>query len=76
MLLCSGSRPWGIHATVRNDEECPRCGWTAPGPIGDSIADALAAEEARARAAELGWTVHEGGGEPGPGTAVADAIAA
>jgi hypothetical protein len=40
---------------VRSDEDCPRCGWTAPGPLGDARADALEA------AAALGWTLHEGG---------------
>ena len=47
---CAPTKPWGIHPQVRNDEDCPRCGWTAPGPLGD----------ARARAAEHGWTVIEG----------------
>jgi len=32
---CSPRTPWGIHAAVRNDEDCPRCGWTAPGPRTD-----------------------------------------
>ena len=32
---CPPRRPWGLHATVRNDEDCPRCGWTAPGPRTD-----------------------------------------
>jgi hypothetical protein len=59
MLLCSTERPWGLHAPVRNDEDCPRCGWVAPGPAGDARAEA---EAARARAAGLGWTVHDGGG--------------
>jgi hypothetical protein len=64
MPTCSADRPWGIHPALRSDEDCPRCGWTAPGPIGDSIADALAAaEEARAWAAEFGWAVHGRGGE-------------
>jgi hypothetical protein len=66
MLECSTDRPWGIHANVRNDEDCPRCGWTAPGPKGDAVLDAVyAAEEAqwlRGRAAAMGWTVIEGGG--------------
>ena len=39
-LTCSTDRPWGIHAAVRSDEDCPRCGWTAPGPIGDARAEA------------------------------------
>ncbi|HEU0099183.1 MAG TPA: hypothetical protein VFQ67_10455 [Allosphingosinicella sp.] len=61
MLTCSPDRPWGLHNPVRNDEDCPRCGWTAPGPKGDALADAAeAAAEARARAAALGWTVHCG----------------
>jgi hypothetical protein len=36
---------------VHNDEDCPRCGWTAPGPKGDALE---AAEAARAWLAELG----------------------
>ncbi|HWH21985.1 MAG TPA: hypothetical protein VNT25_01660 [Allosphingosinicella sp.] len=28
---CSVEKPWGIHQSVRNDEQCPRCGWLAPG---------------------------------------------
>jgi hypothetical protein len=60
MLTCSPNRPWGLHPAVRSDEECPRCGWTAPGPRGDALADAReAADAARALAAGLGWTVHE-----------------
>ena len=31
MFECSKQAPWGIHLPVRNDEDCPRCGWTAPG---------------------------------------------
>ena len=54
---CSPARPWGIHDIVRNDEDCPRCGWTAPGPK----SDALAAQQRMA--AEQGWTVIEGGGQ-------------
>jgi hypothetical protein len=53
MLICSPERPWGVHNAVRSDEDCPRCGWTAPGPRGDAL---VAAEEARAWMAELGWT--------------------
>ena len=67
MLNCSPERPWGLHAPVRNDAECPRCGWTAPGPRADAILDALHEAEdrawLRARAAELGWVVIEGGPE-------------
>lgn len=37
---CSIERPWGIHLAVRNDENCGRCGWTAPGPKGDARAEA------------------------------------
>ena len=51
-MTCSPDRPWGLHPKVRSDEDCPRCGWTAPGPKGDARA---AAEEARAWVAELGW---------------------
>ena len=62
MLQCSADRPWGLHAAVRNDSDCPRCGWTAPGPVGDARADALAAhQDMQGLAARLGWTVHEGG---------------
>jgi hypothetical protein len=60
MVTCSSERPWGVHAAVRSDEDCPRCGWTAPGPLGDALE---AAGAGRARAAELGWTVHDGGAE-------------
>ena len=61
MLICSPDRPWGVHNAVRSDEDCPRCGWTAPGPKGDALADALeAAALARAWAAEFGWTVNIG----------------
>ena len=67
-MHCSIERPWGIHPAVRNDEDCPRCGWTAPGPKSDARE---AAAEALARAQELGWTVHEGGGEPEDGQAIA-----
>jgi hypothetical protein len=52
-LECSAERPWGIHPIVRNDEDCPRCGWTAPGPRGDALADA---EQASALATSLGWS--------------------
>ena len=62
-LSCSVEKPWGIHSTVRNDEDCPRCGWTAPGPKQDAVLDAVhEAEERewlRARAAELGWVLLE-----------------
>jgi len=37
---CSVETPWGIHLAVRNDESCARCGWTAPGPKGDTRAEA------------------------------------
>jgi len=57
MPTCTTARPWGLHAPLRNDEACPRCGWTAPGPLGDARE---AAAEALARAAGLGWTVHDG----------------
>ena len=60
---CSAERPWGIHPPVRNDEDCPRCGWTAPGPVGDAVADAeTAAAEAIAAGAASGWTVYRSGG--------------
>jgi hypothetical protein len=52
---CSSARPWGIHPQVRNDEDCPRCGWTAPGPRGDARANAAAAQ---------GWAVIHGGAPP------------
>ena len=59
MAICSPERPWGIHPKLHNDEDCPRCGWTAPGPKGDLLE---AAEAARAWLAELG-------GPFGPGEA-------
>jgi len=59
MPSCSTERPWGIHPRLVSDEDCPRCGWTAPGPKGDALADAREAA-AEARAAALGWTVHGG----------------
>ena len=70
---CSPDRPWGIHPTIYNDSACSRCGWTAPGPIGDARLDAIeAAEEARLRAEALGWEVIEGGGDvPGRDDALA-----
>jgi hypothetical protein len=47
---------------MRNDEDCPRCGWTAPGPLGDARAEAEeAVVEARARAEALGWRAIDGG---------------
>ena len=58
---CSAERPWGIHLVVRNDQDCPRCGWTAPGPIGDARADVAAMEEALAAAVQFGWVVRHGG---------------
>jgi hypothetical protein len=60
---CTPERPWGIHPAVANDEDCRRCGWTAPGPIGDALAEA---EEAAvlARAVELGWSLVAGGAVP------------
>lgn len=61
MTICSEERPWGIHPAVRSDEACPRCGWTAPGPVSDARD---AAEEARAWGLELGWVVHEAGSGP------------
>jgi hypothetical protein len=62
MIECSTLRPWGLHADVRNDADCPRCGWIAPGPLGDARAEAEdAAAEARARAEALGWDVIDGG---------------
>lgn len=64
MLECSADRPWGVHAPVRNDAICRRCGWIAPGPISDALEDIREASEAAAaalaRAEELGWTVHAG----------------
>jgi hypothetical protein len=59
VLICSAERPWGVHAPVRNDGPCGRCGWVAPGPISDALDDAREAAEAvaaaLARAQELGW---------------------
>jgi hypothetical protein len=54
-----------VHESVRNDGACVRCGWTAPGPVGDARLDAQeAVDEARARAELLGWEVIEGGPNP------------
>jgi hypothetical protein len=59
VLECSVERPWGVHAPVRNDAPCGRCGWVAPGPISDAVKDAREAAEAAAaalaRAERLGW---------------------
>ena len=54
-IECSPAKPWGIHPFARNDETCPRCGWTAPGPLGDARRRAAQAE------AEHGWVVISGG---------------
>jgi hypothetical protein len=63
-LDCSPARPWGVHAPVRNDAPCGRCGWIAPGPISDALDDAReaaeAAADALARAEQLGWTGQAG----------------
>jgi hypothetical protein len=61
-MHCSPATPWGIHPAVRNDEDCPRCGWTAPGPKGDARAEA--AEMGGMLAAAYGWTLIEGGAAP------------
>ena len=60
MIECSPATPWGIHPFARNDEACPRCGWTAPGPRSDArrAAARLAAEQGLALAAEQGWALH------------------
>jgi hypothetical protein len=50
-LLCSASRPWGIHPSLFSDSECPRCGWTAPGPLGDARLDAKEGAETASAAA-------------------------
>lgn len=57
---CSPATPWGIHPQVRNDEDCPRCGWTAPGPKGDARAGAAAGH---------GWAVIHGGASDVPASA-------
>ena len=62
-MLCSPEKPWGIHPTVLSDQACSRCGWVAPGPIGD--AREAAAEEAAEAAAEAAvslpaWIVYDG----------------
>jgi hypothetical protein len=54
----SPDRPWGLHSAVRSGEDCPRCGWTAPGPKGDALADAL---ELLARVAAPDRSAPEGG---------------
>jgi hypothetical protein len=48
---CSSEKPWGIHLAVRNEEHCPRCGWTAPGRSAPPPQQAL----------PDGWAVIEGG---------------
>lgn len=64
MLECGPERPWGVHAPVRNDADCPRCGWTAPGPAGDALLEAEeAAAEALARAEAMGWEAIDRDGE-------------
>ena len=67
VLECSPARPWGVHEAVRNDAPCGRCGWVAPGPISDALADAREAAEtaaaALARAEQLGWGAGGGAGE-------------
>ncbi|HEX4737718.1 MAG TPA: hypothetical protein VH331_09160 [Allosphingosinicella sp.] len=65
IIECSPDRPWGIHPRVHNDAQCPRCGWTAPGPLGDARADAeeIAAREVMAHANELGWALLDGGSD-------------
>jgi hypothetical protein len=70
---CSAERPWGIHPIVRNDQDCPRCGWVAPGPVGDARADQEVLQEVMAAAAERGWVVHEGGQGPADGQPFAPA---
>jgi hypothetical protein len=55
---CTAERPWGVHPALLNDAICTRCGWTAPGPIGDARQDA---EEILGRARELGWVVFDFG---------------
>ena len=66
IIECSPARPWGIHPRLRNDEDCPRCGWSAPGPLSDARADAreIAEAEALAHANELGWVLLDGGAGP------------
>lgn len=56
-IECSPQTPWGIHLAVRNDSDCPRCGWTAPGPISAARADAadVSATLSAALAAEQAW---------------------
>jgi len=73
MLTCSPERPWGVHSGVRSDGECPRCGWTAPGPVSDARAEAEeAAAAAPAPSRRLDWAVIGGG----PGDETAPALAA
>ena len=57
MLTCSPYRPWGVHPKLHSDQDCPRCGWTAPGPKGDARETA---EQARAWMAEMGWPGNAG----------------
>ncbi len=56
-LQCSKAKPWGMHQSVRNDEDCPRCGWTAPGPKSEAVA------VAQRPAAAQGWSLIQGGAQ-------------
>lgn len=73
IVECSPERPWGIHPRVNNDEDCSRCGWTAPGPLSDAREreEEVSAREAMARVNELGWSMLEGEAEPDEGEALA-----
>lgn len=62
---CSPEKPWGIHPPVLSDEACSRCGWIAPGPIGDARDDAAAAAAETGAAAANGWIVYRGGQQDG-----------
>ena len=65
-IECSPLTPWGIHLPVRNDENCARCGWTAPGR------SVRAAPQPQLEA----WAVIEGGAGAHDEPAFASRIAA
>ena len=65
-IECSPETPWGIHLPVRNDEDCARCGWTAPGRF----------VRAPAQPQVEAWTVIEGGAERHAEPALPSRIAA
>jgi hypothetical protein len=45
MSECTVERPWGLHPPLFSDAPCGRCGWVAPGPIGDARIEAIESAE-------------------------------